>query len=114
MSTNSETFPLESGLNWKRATLERCNIVLTNNLEQSYIIDIDGMHNHILLCESGAIKTRNGTFTIGREPWNPEESNMVYNTTDKNLDQLKITVYNAVGALATISNDFQLKLRIDM
>ena len=114
MSTNAETFDFHGGQEWESCTLERCNIVSTNNSQQGYIIHIEEMPDELLTCASGDTWNRVGTFCVGEEPFNPTEHHTIRNfRPSKPLDGLTIKVHDASGNLANISNPFHIRLRID-
>lgn len=116
MSSNAETFNFAEAVHWKRATLERCNFVAENggSAAETYVLHIDQIPQEMLFCDGGACTQRIGTFLVGSEPFNPQETQTVANRNPSlPLENLSLKVYKNTGALATVSSTFTLRLRID-
>jgi hypothetical protein len=72
------------------------------------------MPDEILSCVNGNILPKVGTFVVGDEPFNHTENHTVYNNQpDKPLDELTTRVYDMSGNAATISNQFNIRMRLD-
>ena len=114
MSSNSETFELESRLSWQSVTLERCDIVNMNG-GSFYTIYIEEIPDELLICENGTSKNSVGTFCVGSEPFNHTEHHAINNyNPGKPLNRLTINVYNdSDGNLASIFRQFHLRIRVD-
>jgi hypothetical protein len=115
MSSNAEQFDLPESIHWTEATLERCNLVYTNGSDAgvNFIVHIDQMPQNLLVCQSASTYNRVGSFFVGSEPFNPQESQTVHNSNPgRALDRLDVKVYDLSGSDAAITNTFYLRLNI--
>ena len=112
MSSNAENFDFQEGQEWKSCTLERCNLVYTNNAQPSYVVHIEQMPDELLLFVSGNTYNQVGTWCVGDEPFNHTEHHTVYNYyPGKPLDGINVRIYDISGNAATVSNPFHMRLR---
>jgi hypothetical protein len=115
MSSNNEVFNFASGIYWDSATLERCNLVYTNgaDLGANYVIHVDQMQQDLVVCQSGASTNRTGSFFVGAEPFNGQETQTIKNRNlGLALQRLDVNVYDLTGSPATISTAFYFVLKI--
>ena len=115
MSSNSEGFVLPNPIHWESVTLESCNLIFTNgaNTGEKLIIHIPQMQQEIVACQSGICTNLASTFIVGSEPFNPQDTLTIKNSSPNlPLQHLDIKVYKLNGSPATIGYTFVMVLRI--
>ena len=115
MSSNSEGFDLPNAIHWESVTLGSSNLIYTNgaNAGEKLMIHIPQIQQEIVACQSGVATNLAATFIVGSEPFNPQDTLTIKNSSPNlPLQHLDIKVYKLNGSPATIGYTFVMVLRI--